>query len=340
MKLKKQFEDFYNEIRITDESKPLKEKREILQSDIESKLPGKLKEYDIDLNKSDIEMFDQGSFKLHTTIKDTVIDRDVAVMIPLNIDDNPDPRKIKGYVRDALNYVTNRTVNIKEPCVNVTYFEDGEEWMHIDLPLYATYNGNVYLARGREYGAIYSWEPADPKGLNNDLLEKINGNEQLRRVIRYIKKWKNEKYKNSTLDHEVPPSIGLTYLACDCFVAVSSTEGEDDLSSLQQTMAAIKNKFLKTYENGILVKADISKYLPVTPFTDIFKTMKDASDDYGVTFYKKLDTAVQNLIDACNESSEHDAGVSVQKVFGDEFIAPPKAVSTSSASSKKEHSFG
>lgn len=41
-----------------------------------------------------------------------------------------------------------------------------------------------------------------PKGLNDDLCGKINKNEQLRRVIRYIKKWRNDKYENSTLDHE------------------------------------------------------------------------------------------------------------------------------------------
>lgn len=340
MKLKKQFSDFYNEIRITSESETLKDKREILQNDIEAKLPAELKKHDIQLNKSDIEIFDQGSYHLHTTIKDTVIDRDVAVMIPLDINKNPDPRKIKGYLRDALSSVSARTVTIKEPCVNVAYFENGEEWLHIDLPLYAKCDNQIYLARGREFGTNYSWEIADPKGLNNDLSGKINGNEQKRRVIRYIKKWKNEKYKNSTLDHEVPPSIGLTYLVCDCFASASTEEGDDDLSSLQKTLESIKNKFTLTYENEKLVKADISRYLPVEPYSDIFKKMKDSSDNYGVTFYNRLSTAVQNLTDACNVSSEHDAGKSVKKLFGDEFIVPPKETSSSTTLNKKEHSFG
>jgi len=338
MKLKKQFSDFYDEIRIQGESEQLREKREILQSDIEDKLPDELKKHEIEVKKSDIEIFDQGSYKLHTTIKDTVIDRDVAVMIPMDIEKYPDPRKIKGYLRDALNHVAAREANIKEPCVNVAYYENGEEWMHIDLPLYAEYEGNVYLARGREFGTKYSWELADPKGLNEDLLGKINGKTQLRRVIRYIKKWKNEKYANSILDHEIPPSIGLTYLACDCFV--ESTEVGDDLTSLQQTMEAIRNKFFKTTQNDVLVKADISRYLPVQPYSDIFKTMKDSSDNYGVTFYNRLDKAVENLTNAVNVESDHDAGEYVQKVFGTEFTVPPKQAAMSSASSKKEHSFG
>ena len=261
-------------------------------------------------------------------------------MILLDIEEYSDPRKIKGYLRDAMNYVVARTVKIKEPCVNVSYYENGVEWMHIDLPLYAKCDDKVYLARGREFAEKYSWEIADPKGLNDDLCGKINKNEQLRRVIRYIKKWRNDKYENSTLDHEVPPSIGLTYLACDCFISSVTSEGEDDLRALQQTMLNMKNRFTLTYEDGKLMKADISRYLPVEPYTDIFQKMKDSSDSYGVTFYNHLSTAVQNLTDAINVESEHDAGNCVKKVLGEEFKVPERQASSTIIQNKKEHSFG
>ena len=191
-----------------------------------------------------------------------------------------------------------------------------------------------------EFSEKYLWEIADPKGLNDDLCGKINKNEQLRRVIRYIKKWRNDKYENSTLDHEVPPSIGLTYLACDCFVSSATSEGEDDLMALQQTMSNMKSMFTLTYEDEKLVKADISRYLPVEPFTDVFQKMKDASDSYGVTFYNRLSTAVQNLTDAVNVESEHDAGNYVKKVLGEEFKVPAKQTSSPIPQNKKEHSFG
>lgn len=340
MKLKKQFKDFYDEICIHEESEDLKEKRDTLQKDIEDKFPSEMKDHGIELKKSDIEIFDQGSYKYSTTIKSSVIDRDVAVMIPLDIKEYPDPRKIKGYLRDAVNHVVARTVKIKEPCVNVSYYENGVEWMHIDLPLYAKSDDKVYLARGKELSEKYLWGIVDPKGLNDDLCGKINKNEQLRRVIRYIKKWRNDKYENSTLDHEVPPSIGLTYLACDCFVSSATAEGEDDLMALQQTMSNMKSMFTLTYEDKKLVKADISRYLPVEPFTDIFQKMKDASDSYGVTFYNRLSTAVQNLTDAVNVESEHDAGNYVKKVLGEEFKVPAKQTSSPITQNKKEHSFG
>ena len=252
----------------------------------------------------------------------------------------PNMYKIAGELLPGVLHVAARTVKIKEPCVNVSYYENGVEWMHIDLPLYAKSDDKVYLARGKEFSEKYLWEIADPKGLNDDLCGKINKNEQLRRVIRYIKKWRNDKYENSTLDHEVPPSIGLTYLACDCFVSSATSEGEDDLMALQQTMSNMKSMFTLTYEDEKLVKADISRYLPVEPFTDAFQKMKDASDSYGVTFYNRLSTAVQNLTDAVNVESEHDAGNYVKKVLGEEFKVPAKQTSSPIPQNKKEHSFG
>lgn len=345
MKLKKQFKDFYDLIKIDrdQEGEALVEKRTILQSDLEENLPRIMEAHDIELKKSDIDIFDQGSYKLNTTIATSPYDRDVAVMFPLNIDDYPDTRKIKGYVRDSLKR-HNRTLDIKEPCVNVSYVEAGEEWMHIDLPVYAAYNDKVYLARGSEFAieGNYFWEEGDPKGLNTWMLNQITGKEQLRRVIRYIKKWKYEKYKNTPDDkkNQIPPSIGLTLLTFDCYVECTSTEGDDDLLALQKTISNIVARFVVTYdESGQVIKAEITRELPVIPNKDVFYKIKK-NDNYGITLYNRLNTALAHLIDAVNASSEHDAGISVQKVFGDEFDVPSKETTSYNVVNKKEHSFG
>ena len=104
MKLKNEFKQFIKDITIDSEVEELIEKREILQKDFKNRFPQKCSENDIEVKKSDIEFFDQGSYKLHTTIKNKYgsIDRDVAVMFPLDININDDPRKIKGYAKDAL----------------------------------------------------------------------------------------------------------------------------------------------------------------------------------------------------------------------------------------------
>lgn len=339
MKLKKEFSDFYKEIRVSSETDNLREKREILESEIKDKLPGIMSEHGVKLNKSDIRMFIQGSYKYNTTIISDVIDMDVAVMIPLDILECTDPRKIKGYLRDSID-ITQRTVSIKEPCVRASYIELGKEWMHIDLPLYANMDGDIYLARGKENGK-YKWEEADPDGLNNSLCNKINGNDQLRRIICFIKKWRDEKYKNSTSDHEIPPSIGLTYLACDNFVACSSSDGDDDLLALKKTMEAIKNAFTISLDgDDAVASADITKYLPVKPYSDIFSRMRDSSDTYMITFYKRLSNAVENLTNALNVESEHDAAKYIQKVLGEQFEVPEKQVAATATRTKKEHNFG
>lgn len=340
MKLKKEFSDFYKAIRIDSETNALKEKREVLEDDIKLKLPGILKDHGIDITKSDIRMIDQGSYKYNTTIKDDVVDRDVAVIIPLNTTDNDDPRKIKSYLKDAIS-IPARTVTVKEPCVRASYYENGEEWLHIDLPLYAKDGSNIYLARGKASSNSYSWENTDPDGLNDYLCGKINGNDQLRRIICFIKKWRNEKYSGSVSDHEVPPSIGLTLLACEYFSAQSTSEGDDDLLALQKTMKSIQDKFAVSKDwSGEIVSATISCFLPVTSYTDVFKKMKDSSSSYMVTYYKRFSKAVDDLTNAVNVESAYDAGEYVQKVLGSEFIVPAKEAVTAAAQNRREHSFG
>ena len=339
MKLKKEFEQFYRDIRIDGEQNTLIQKRTTLENEIKDKLPEIMGNHDIELSKSDIRMIDQGSYKYNTTIRSSVVDRDVAVMIPLDIKKNPDPRKIKGYLRDSID-ISIRTVQIKEPCVRAAYHKNGEEYLHIDLPLYARDGDSVYLARGKEYGS-YKWEPADPDGLNDDLCGKINGAAQLRRVICYLKKWKNEHYANSISDHEIPPSIGLTYLACDCFEAQSTDDGDNDLLAFQKTVQNICNRFSITRDFfGNITSAKISRYLTVQPYTDVFQKMKDSSDSYLITFYKRLCVAKDNLINAVNVESDHDAAEYVVKVLGDEFEVPPKSTANKSTQSNREHSFG
>ena len=340
MKLKKEFSDFYKAIRIDTETNALRTKREVLQSDIKSKLPGILDNHGISITQSDIRMIDQGSYKYHTTIKDDVVDRDVAVIIPLDISENDDPRKIKGYLKAAIT-IPSRTVSIKEPCVRASYYDNGAEWLHIDLPLYAEDGINTYLARGKANSSNYSWESADPDGLNDYLCNQINGNDQLRRVICFIKKWRNEKYAGTTNDHEIPPSIGLTLLACDCFSAQSTDEGDDDLLALQKTMKAIKDRFYVSKDsNGNITYANISRTLPVTPYSDVFKKMKESSSSYMITFYKRISAAVSNLTNAVNVESAHDAGEYVQKVLGTEFVVPAKEAVAAAAQNRREHSFG
>ena len=58
------------------------------------------------------------------------------------------------------------------------------------------------------------------------------------------------------------------------------------------------------------------------------------------TFYNRLSKAVDNLTNAVNVESAHDAGKYVQKVLGDDVTVPAKEDVAAAAQNRREHSFG
>lgn len=335
-KLHKQFQDFHDAIKLDKESIPLKEKRDILQADIEKKLPGKLESIGITVTKSDLHFFDQGSYrqKVSTGIITHSPDRDVAVDFELDIFVHDDPRKIKKCVRDALKIENKREPLIKEPCVTVKYMQAGEEKTHIDFPIYAKHNGSYYLARGKEFSQSPKWERCDPHGLNEHMDNLFAGDEgdQLRRVVRYLKKWKIQNYEESYPKDQLPPSIALTLMAGDVFSYQTSDGQDDDLAALSTVVKGIKNKFSYDWDTE---KHTISYLLPVRPWSNVFYKM---AADYQNKFYKKwctLCTKVQNAVDA---SEEYEAAKFLREVFGEDFPLPDEP-QAKNGTARKEYSY-
>ncbi len=342
-KLIREFREFNDEIKIDTEAEALRAKRDKLKQDFKDYFPGECSSYNISITASSMEFINQGSYKIGTTIKNPNgnVDLDLAVIFPLDKDKHDDPRQVKKAARESLLIKNVRIPRIKEPCVTVGYHSAGEEYMHIDFPLYAKCNGKLYLARGKEFSSDYEWEEADPVGLSDYFLGEFKDKEQLRRVVRYIKKWKQIKYEGSTNSHEIPPSIALTIWACRNFVPAKDGESDYDLKSLFETLNAIKDQFAvwEYNDDGSIKKVLVTCELPVTPCTDILYKMRD-SDAHLITLYNRLTTAVKNLKEAVELSSEHEAGLCVQKVLGDDFTVPEKTTKASAYVGPKEHNFG
>lgn len=345
-KLHKEFENFHKEIGLSNHHE-LKNKRKILQTDIENKLPQKLLEKEIaEINKSDLTFFDQGSWAkgIKTSIKPKKIgedgnktfDRDVAVIIPMDINENDDPRKIKKIIKDILTIADKRIPEIKDPCVTINYSKEGNEIYHIDFPIYAKDEyGNLYLARGKETSEKYEWEPSDPEGLNEyfrDHYQDDEGN-QKRRVIRYIKQWKQEKYNGSN-GNEIPPSIGLTLLGCNNFNFSYDGKYWNDLEALHLTLQDILVEFTENADESI----DIVCKLPKTPKSDIFYKMRN-SEEHLKTFYKRFKKFAGNIENAYNAEHNHEAAKYVEKSLGDKFEIPEKEAKKDTSTLKKEDRF-
>ena len=58
------------------------------------------------------------------------------------------------------------------------------------------------------------------------------------------------------------------------------------------------------------------------------------------TFHDRLSRAVDDLTDAVNVESAHDAGEYVRRVLGNSFTVPAKEAVAAAAQNRREHSFG
>ncbi|MFW6015782.1 MAG: cyclic GMP-AMP synthase DncV-like nucleotidyltransferase [bacterium] len=338
--LTKEFKTFYNEEVKFYANKEIRDKKKILKDDFNSSFPTKFKEkFDEEIKTEDIRFIDQGSYAIGTTINhgNKAYDIDVATIINLDKYMYSDPVEIKKVARDALKN-TNREPKIKEPCITVKYTKKEEEKFHIDFPVYANSYGNLYLARGKEHASDENkeWQSSDPEGLNKYFKEKnlqIDSlglsdedkkyRKQKKRVIRYLKWWKAEKYSNSTNDNEVPPSIALTILVCNYFICSKIEDEYNDLNALYKTVNNIFNSiFYDGYdEDGNEIKKLYPCKLPVIPYSDCFEKLK-RSNSYVETFYNRMKYLEKELDEACNESKERKAAEHIVKVLGNKFPLP------------------
>ncbi|MBN4074440.1 MAG: hypothetical protein COA82_11890 [Alkaliphilus sp.] len=339
-RLDKEFKTFYSEEVKYYANKEIRDKKNKLKTDFKSNFPTKFKEYfDDEFKAENIRFIDQGSYAIGTTINhgNKAFDIDVATILDIDVTKYSNPVEIKKIARDSLSS-TNRNPIIKEPCITVKYTKEGEEKYHVDFPVYANHNGRLYLARGYEYSSEENrkWELADPEGLNDyfktDNLQieglELSGDEkeqrnQKRRLIRYFKWWKAEKYSNPQSDNEVPPSIALTILVCKYFKYSKIDEKYNDLDSLYKTVNKIIEEIF--YDGYDTEWNEIKKIrncnLPTIPNSDCFSNLKN-SDNYVKKFYDKMEYFKNQLEIAVNESNERKAGESICKVFGEKFPLP------------------
>ena len=296
--------------------KELSEKRDILLAKLRS--------------NDDLPSFkelSQGSYAMCTGIEpedDSEYDIDVALRFSANKDDY-DPIDLKEQICEILKNHTDYGAEIKKPCVTVTYKKDGEAKFHVDLVTYLyadkdDENSQLYIAKGKDKDS-QEWEEADPEGLVDYIKASVEFGEkrnQFRRVVRYLKKWKNRKFSNT--GHANPPSIGITLIAADNF----NYYEEDDLNSLIDVVNTIVNKFsyVRTNEYGRYMYR-ISLSLPyILKFkfgNDVFEKMSDAQ---MTDFKDKIEKLKKDLVEVRDEADELEQYKKLNKIFGDDFEIP------------------
>ena len=244
--------------------------------------------------------YSQGSFPLDTNLNPIKVEtEDGEIKEPYDLDDgvyftcSESDRKLPTTYHDRIKKAVDghaESVVDKTTCVRVV-FKDGH---HIDLPSYwLEKEGETPQLAHTTKGFIES----DPKAFKIWVDSKIStaaSNGQLRRVIRYLKAWKNfRETKNSSLI--LPSGFILTILACSYF----SRNDRDDLS-LKETVESIE----------AALKASFSCFRPTVP------TDEDLLPSYSKdTLLTRLSGLVKNAGKAIDAESEKEASEYWRNIF-------------------------
>jgi len=319
--LQSQFTKLHDTIAVDYERKVLADKREKILNRLSEQIKNRRKEGE---KIPSYKPRNQGSYAMNTGIKplDDDYDLDVALIFDTKKEDHPDPVKVKSWVFDALDGHT-KEVRVREPCVTVFYQSGGEPIFHVDFAVYVSESDDAptYLARGKLGSSDEHklWEKSDPVGLINaleNLFDDARDRAQFRRVIRYLKRWKDFKFSGE--GNEAPRGIAITACAYHCFTPMrsfggtSSSRVDDDMEAMTHLVKQMAARF---------VGDRLSITLPVVPRNDLFADMSDQQMKNVQTKLQALSTALSK---AKAEVDPHEAAKELVKVFGDDFPVPSK----------------
>lgn len=318
MSVQSEFIGFHGRIKLDyDVRSELASKRDILIDKLRrsGKLPG-------------FTEFNQGSYGMYLGVEPIdgkEYDIDVGLRFNVNKADY-DPMDLKDTICEVLKNHTEYGAKIKKPCVTVTYKKDGEPSYHVDLVVYVyedkqDSSSQLFLARGINAESEETcWEKSDPLGLIdyiNDAVAQGDERDQFRRVVRYLKRWRNRRF--SSTGHSEPASIGITLIAADYFKSVSN----DDLAALKNLVDDMLALFvIKTYEDGrwlYRITYPMPASLDFESGTDAFNKMTDIQ---MTDFKDKLDKLSRDLADVQKEPDEVEQCKKLNKIFGDDFHVP------------------
>lgn len=247
-----------------------------------TRISGWFKEYQPDYH---IDFWIQGSHKnfLNIRTENDDCDQDDGIYVNRDPDDSVDGMTLQGWVLEALTGSTSTAPEHRSRCVRNFYKPYSLGTFHIDYPSYYKTDDMSHPKLSVKNSEL---EESDPKEFTEWLNAVTDDRGQLRRLIRYLKGWADNRSKSI----DMPNGLTLTILTCQSYVAVESRDDE----ALYHTLLGIQAKLI----------AEWKCIIPSTPYDNLL-----ANKNY--TFQVNFMNAISNLIDdgrkALEEKSKHKA---------------------------------
>jgi hypothetical protein len=249
-----------------------------------------------------VEFIGQGSFSMGTIVKPLKGDYDIDVGVYLRgytrwKSSWPTPEKASEWLVNALKNHTSTPPRNKRACVRIEYkpvTNNKEVAYHVDLPIYCEYN-NLIGSKITKIGIIGEndgWFKSDPVGLTNWFLEKCQeskrDDEQLIRLVKYIKAWKDFK----SIGSKFPSGMALTILMAENY----RPDERDDVSFKETIRYAFNNHF------NVFQSDSIEK--PVEPGNNVLERLTQIQLK---NFISSFETLVDDAILAVKENDKEKA---------------------------------
>lgn len=211
----------------------------------------------------------------------------------------PTTETVHGWIVDATKDSTDQPPQDRARCVRVIY--KAKPAYHIDLPVYMIENDVPQLFdKDRENAKeppISAYE-SDPTAMTKWFCDKVDEGDQLRRLVRYTKGWKDFKRDQGT---SCANGLMLSILLAETFI----TNDRDDIAMAKSIDAA-----------NTRMQQSIVVTKPVTPFEDLTAGWsKKQREDFLARLQQFRDLSA----DAIDEKDKAKAAKIWQKLFGDRF---------------------
>ena len=243
--------------------------------------------------------YGQGSYMMNTSVNPLAggeydIDDGIYLehMKELDEKDWKTPATVHNWIVQATQNHTKTPPKNKNTCVRVIYVND----YHIDFPIYVKKENESPKLAHLSKGWIYS----DPKAFTQWFLDEVKEKgDQLKRLVRYLKAWKD----NNEGTTKLPSGMILTVLATNYYV--SDYPDQDD-PSLIATVKAIHEALSENF----------SIKRPIHPNEELFEDWSDTRKD---NFLNKLAKLIEIGQSALEIEDKVEASKKWIKVFGDRF---------------------